>query len=202
MLVIIDTQMGNVKSIYNMLRKIGIKSKISSNLDVIKNAKKYILPGVGSFDTGMKYLKTTGIKDVLEKNVLKDKKPILGICLGMQLLTRGSQEGVLDGLGWIDAYVYRFNFHSLDIKLPIPNMGWNIALNLSSKLWKNLDENRFYFVHSFYVKTDNPSETISITNYGFNFASSIKKGNIYGVQFHPEKSHRYGMQLLKNFSEL
>lgn len=203
MLVIIDTQMGNVKSIHSMLRKIGVKSEISSDLEVIKRGSRYILPGVGSFDTGMRYLKESGIQEVLNREVLEFKKPILGICLGMQLLTRGSKEGELDGLGWIDAEAYRFDFDSLDATLPIPNMGWNIAnADTSTGLWSSLEENRFYFVHSFYVKTDESKDTLSTTTYGVTFASSINKGNIYGVQFHPEKSHRYGMQLLRNFCEV
>ena len=203
MIVIIDTKMGNVKSIQSMLRKIGVKSEISDDLEVIDSASRYILPGVGSFDTGMSYLNSSGIKEVLERNIEKNKKPILGICLGMQLLTKGSQEGELKGLGWIDAEVYRFDFKDTDIDLPVPNMGWNVAKkSREDALWRGLDENRFYFVHSFYVKTKSADETLATSKYGIEFASSICKDNIYGVQFHPEKSHRYGMQLLKNFSEL
>ena len=203
MVVIIDTKMGNVKSIQSMLRKIGVKSQISHDLEVIDSASRYILPGVGSFDTGMSYLNNSGIKEVLKRNIEVAKKPILGICLGMQLLTKGSQEGKLEGLGWIDAEAYRFDFKSLDIDLPVPNMGWNIAKSSKkNRLWEGLAENRFYFVHSFYVKTKIEEETLSTSNYGIEFASSIHRDNIYGVQFHPEKSHRYGMQLLKNFSEV
>jgi len=203
MVVIIDTKMGNVKSIQSMLRKIGVKSQISHDLEVIDSASRYILPGVGSFDTGMSYLNNSGIKEVLKRNIEVAKKPILGICLGMQLLTKGSQEGKLDGLGWIDAEAYRFDFKSSDIDLPVPNMGWNIAKSSKkNRLWEGLAENRFYFVHSFYVKTKIEEETLSTSNYGIEFASSIHRDNIYGVQFHPEKSHRYGMQLLKNFSEV
>lgn len=195
--------MGNVKSIQSMLRKIGVKSQISHDLEVIASASRYILPGVGSFDTGMHYLNSSGIKEVLDRNVLEYKKPILGICLGMQLLTKGSQEGELEGLGWIDAEAYKFDFKTLNIDLPVPNMGWNIAQkSKNEKLWDGLDENRFYFVHSYYVKTKVADETLSSSQYGVEFASSIGKDNIYGVQFHPEKSHRYGMQLLKNFSEV
>ena len=203
MIVIIDTKMGNVKSIQSMLRKIGVKSQISHDLEVIASASRYILPGVGSFDTGMHYLNSSGIKEVLDRNVLEYKKPILGICLGMQLLTKGSQEGELEGLGWIDAEAYKFDFKTLNIDLPVPNMGWNIAQkSKENRLWDGLDENRFYFVHSYYVKTKVADETLSSSQYGVEFASSIGKDNIYGVQFHPEKSHRYGMQLLKNFSEV
>ena len=205
MIVIIDTKMGNVKSIQSMLRKIGVKSQISHDLEVIASASRYVLPGVGSFDTGMRYLNSSGIGELLARNIQEYKKPILGICLGMQLLTKGSEEGNLDGLGWIDAEAYKFDFKSLNLplSLPVPNMGWNVAQkSKEDKLWDGLDENRFYFVHSFYVKTKVLNETLSVSKYGLEFASSIRKDNIYGVQFHPEKSHRYGMQLLKNFSEV
>jgi len=195
--------MGNVKSIQSMLRKIGVKSQISHDLEVIASGNRYILPGVGSFDTGMNYLNSSGIKEVLEENVLEYKKPILGICLGMQLLTKNSEEGDIEGLGWIDAEAYKLNFKTLNIDLPVPHMGWNIAQkSKENKLWDGLNENRFYFVHSYYVKTKVMDETLSTSHYGVEFASSICKDNVYGVQFHPEKSHRYGMQLLKNFSEV
>jgi len=195
--------MGNVKSIQSMLRKIGVKSKISHDLEVIASGNRYILPGVGSFDTGMNYLNSSGIREVLDENVLEYKKPILGICLGMQLLTKSSEEGDIEGLGWIDAEAYKFNFKTLNIDLPVPHMGWNIAQkSKENKLWDGLNENRFYFVHSYYVKTKVIDETLSTSHYGVEFASSICRDNVYGVQFHPEKSHRYGMQLLKNFSEV
>lgn len=196
--------MGNIASIENMLKKIGVKSIVTSDPAVIAEAEKIILPGVGSFDYGMNNLNQLGITEILKKKVLVEKTPILGICLGMQLLTKGSEEGVLPGLGFINAQTVKFTNKQLDEEIKIPHMGWNyIEVNNKSILFDDIEEEvRFYFVHSYYVKCEENKSVLAYTNYGKKFASVIGEDNIFGVQFHPEKSHRYGMNLLKNFVEL
>lgn len=201
MIAILDYGMGNLKSIYNMFKKIGIDSVITSDIEVIKKADKYLLPGVGSFDHGMINLKKALFFETLEKEVLENKKPILGICLGMQLLTNSSEEGKEKGLGWIDAKSVKFDLE--DKSLAIPHMGWNKTTPTKlNSIFKELEENRFYFVHSYYVVCNDENNILASVDYGKTFTCSINKDNIYGVQFHPEKSHKFGMQLLKNFGEM
>ena len=199
MIVIIDYGMGNLGSISNMIKKIGFKSQISSDPNIIKNATKIILPGVGTFDNGIKNIRDYGLLDILNQKVLVEKIPILGICLGMQLMTCSSDEGVESGLGWIEAYTKKF----FDNDLKTPHMGWNvISHHKQSKLFDELEtEKRFYFVHSYYVDAGHNADVLSVTSYGHDFVSSFEKDNIVGVQFHPEKSHVFGMKLLKNFVE-
>jgi imidazole glycerol-phosphate synthase subunit HisH len=202
MIAILDYGMGNIKSIHNMFKKIGIESIITSDIHSIKNAKKFLLPGVGAFDHGIKSLKSAPFFDTFEKEVLDGNKQVLGICLGMQLLGKGSEEGNLEGLGWIDAQSIKFNLS--DTTLAIPHMGWNRVKPLrDNALFEHLNErSRFYFVHSYHVTCNDANNILATTHYGTDFTCSINKGNIYGVQFHPEKSHKYGMQLLKNFGNL
>lgn len=202
MIAILDYGVGNVKSISNMFKKIGVDSVITADINILKSASKYILPGVGAFDYGMSQLKLSGMIPTLENEVLINKKPILGICLGMQLLTKRSDEGVELGLGWIDAETLNFK---LDTSVfPIPHMGWNhIMPKIDEKLFDGLiSDARFYFVHSFYVSCAKEENIAATCQYGSIFTCSIHRENIYGVQFHPEKSHKFGMRLLKNFSEL
>lgn len=203
MVVIIDYGLGNLGSMANMLRKIGVPAVVSSDPLVIGNAKKLILPGVGAFDGGMKNLESGGLLQVLNKRVLEDKTPILGVCLGMQLLGMRSEEGQLPGLGWLDAESIRFNFQNTNTNLKIPHMGWNqIIVHQDNTLFADFDAgNRFYFVHSYHVVCSNPDNVLASTSYGIDFTSAIVKANIMGVQFHPEKSHRFGMRLMKNFAE-
>ena len=202
MIVIIDYGLGNIASISNMFRKLGIEAVISSDLDIINDAEKLILPGVGAFDEGMRQLSSYGFLDILNKKVLEEKTPILGICLGVQLFTKSSEEGKIDGLGWINVETKRFNFSNKDLK--IPHMGWNsVEQKKSSKLFNDVHENpRFYFVHSYHLACSNQQDVLATSDYGFEFVSAVEVGNIYGVQFHPEKSHKFGMRLLKNFGEL
>ena len=201
MITIIDYGLGNLGSIQNMFKRIGVQAKITSDLGEIAGANKILLPGVGAFDNAMTRINETGLKEVLDKKAKLDKVPILGICLGMQLLTRGSQEGVLSGLGWIEADTIKFP--AID-GLKVPHMGWNLVKpSTQSKLTLNLpNESRFYFVHSYYVQVDKQENSILKANYGIEFDAAIQNDNIYGAQFHPEKSHKFGMQLLKNFSEI
>ncbi len=201
MITIIDYNVGNLGSIRNMLRKLEIDSEITSDIEIINKATKIILPGVGAFDAGMKSLNNLDLIEILNKKVLTEKIPILGICLGMQLLTKRSEEGKLSGLSWIDAETKKFRF--ADNKFKIPHMGWNYVRQKKKSVLFDMmyNEPRFYFVHSFYVQTENESDILCNTEYNINFCSAIEKDNILGVQFHPEKSHKFGMKLLKNFAE-
>jgi glutamine amidotransferase len=197
--------MGNLGSIKNMLDRIKEKSIITSDPDEINTAEKLILPGVGAFDNGVKKLREFGLLDVLNQKVQTKKTPILGICLGMQLFTKRSEEGALEGLGWIDADTVRFNYSDKERSLRVPHMGWNsIDIKESAcPLFREMEGViKFYFVHSYYVAPNDRFVTAATTTYGKEFTSVICRENIFGVQFHPEKSHRYGMQLLKNFTEL
>lgn len=204
MIVIIDYGLGNLGSMANMLKKIGAAAVVSSDPMDIKKADKLILPGVGSFDAGMENLESRGLISVLNKRVLEDKVPILGVCLGMQLLGKRSEEGQLPGLGWLDAETIRFHFQDINANLKIPHMGWNQLIdNHTHPLFAGLEEvNRFYFVHSYHVVCANLDNVLARTSYGVDFTSAIVKDNIMGVQFHPEKSHKFGMRLLNNFAEM
>lgn len=202
MIVIVNYDMGNVGSIANMLAKIGHRAVISSDVKIISKATKLIIPGVGSYDSGVKNLQRLGLWDILNEKVLEEKVPVLGICLGMQLMTMCSEEGSLNGLGWIKAETKKFRFNSNLLK--IPHMGWNIVkLHKASKLFDGMEnqENRFYFVHSYAVECLDENDILTTTYYGHDFVSSFEKDNIIGVQFHPEKSHKFGMQLIRNFIE-
>ena len=205
MIAIINYGVGNLGSIQNMLKRVGHPENIiTNNVDEINNADKIILPGVGAFDAGMQKIHESGLLDVLNKNALIDKKPLLGICLGMQLLSKESEEGKIPGLGWIDAVTLKFSFENEQQGLKIPHMGWNeVKVSKSHPLIKDLPEpSRFYFVHSYYVKCANIQDELLSCHYGHDFTCAVQHENIMGVQFHAEKSHKFGMQILKNFSEL
>lgn len=200
MITIVDYKTGNLGSIQNILKRIGEQSVVTSDKDQIANATKLILPGVGAFDTGMRNLIDLDLVDVLNNKVVKEKTPVLGICLGMQLLSKGSEEGELEGLGWIDARTIKFRFED-SIEYKTPHMGWNFIKQYkpSRLLEEMFSDPRFYFVHSYYFKTENPEDILTSTTYEIEFTSAVEKENILGVQFHPEKSHKFGMKLLKNF---
>lgn len=203
MIHIIDYGAGNISSIQNMLKKIGADAVITSDPSEIRDAKKIILPGVGSFDSGMKLLKNQGWIEILNKKVLIDKTVVLGVCLGVQLMCKQSEEGKELGLGWIDADVVRFNNKKAAEQIRVPHMGWNSVEQVKDVSLLNMnEEHRFYFVHAFHLANVAEEDKWLQTHYGYDFISGIQKENIYGVQFHPEKSHRYGMELYKNFSEL
>lgn len=204
MIVIVDYQKaGNPNSIKNMLEHIGVDAVISNSIDDIEKADKLILPGIGAFDSGMKILRDSGLISILSYKVVEEKTPILGICLGMQLFTRKSGEGSSLGLGWIDAETIRFNFsETLGGRYRTPHMGWNsVTLVQNNQLYNNMVESRFYFAHSYHISGINRENILTTTLYGYEFVSSFVKENIIGVQFHPEKSHKFGMKLLKNFVE-
>jgi glutamine amidotransferase len=202
MITIIDYGMGNVGSIKNMLKKIGHDSIISSNKVDIDNASKLILPGVGRFDTAMENLNNLNLSQLIKEKVMEGT-PLLGICLGMQLLANKSEEGIIDGLGLIPGEVKKFD---LQAPFKVPHMGWNtVNFNNNSVLFQQFqqfEEARFYFVHSYYFQCTIKEYSIGETSFSHNFTSAVQKGNVFGVQFHPEKSHVFGMGLLKNFAEL
>jgi len=202
MLTIIDYGIGNLTSIQNMLKKAGYPNAIISKKEAdIAAADKLILPGVGHFDYGMGQLRQADFFDTLNRRVLEDKIPILGICLGAQLLTEGSEEGDSPGLGWIKAKTIRFRAEEIGNGLKVPHMGWgDISIKKESLLLKDLpEEPRFYFVHTYHIVCENPADELVGGHYGYEFTAGVESGNIMGVQFHPEKSHKYGLQLLKNF---
>ena len=202
-IVIVDYGMGNVGSIAKMLKWIGHPAEVTSDPRRIAQADKLILPGVGSFDSGMRRLTELGLVASLGEMVLIRKTPTLGICLGLQLMARGSEEGEALGFGWLDAQAVRFRVASDQAKLKIPHMGWNtVEINHCDTLFRDFKpEPRFYFVHSYHLVCDRPDDVLATTEYGYSFASAVQRENIMGTQFHPEKSHQFGMKLLKNFAE-
>lgn len=201
MIGILNYGCGNLGSIENMLDYLGIKNTIISDPDDLKKADKLILPGVGSFEFGITSLKATNFLDPLNYAVLNDKIPILGICLGMQLMTKRSEEGNVDGLGWVDAVTLKFEDRS---DFNVPHMGWNYVHDYeNSKLFEGIaSKPKFYFVHSYFVKCNDNSAILCKTNNYEDFVSGIHEGNIYGVQFHPEKSHKFGMKIFENFDKI
>lgn len=201
MITTVDYGMGNLGSIQNMFKRIGVSATITNDLEQIERASKLLLPGVGAFDSAIQRINESGLRDVLDRKALVERVPILGICLGMQLLTRSSEEGKLSGLGWITATTRRFPTIP---GLKVPHMGWNVVSpTRQCALTKDLpEEARFYFVHSYCVNVDDRQDSILKANYGITFDAAVQHDNIYGAQFHPEKSHKFGMQLLKNFASL
>jgi len=201
-IVVVDYGMGNIGSIANMLRKVGAEARIASDHSVIESADKLILPGVGAFDQGMHHLADRGLIPLLRRKVLEEKTPILGVCLGMQLFAKASEEGQCPGLGWLDATAVRFRPEETEPRLKVPHMGWNtLEPRRRHPLLEGLeDEARFYFVHSFHLVCNDPHVVLTRTSYGGHFVSAIAQDNILGVQFHPEKSHRFGIRLYRNFA--
>jgi imidazole glycerol-phosphate synthase subunit HisH len=203
MIAIIDYGIGNLASVHNMFKKIGVKEVVITKEEaVIESADKILLPGVGAFDSAMKHLQSTGLIPLLNKKVLEEKVPTLGICLGMQMMTKRSEEGIEKGLAWIDAETLKFNLDP-SLKLKVPHMGWNyVKVNFDNPLIDGVSKNRFYFVHSYYVKCENEKQSLATSNYGNDFTCMVNKDNIFGAQFHPEKSLKFGMKVLGNFARL
>lgn len=201
MISVVNYGAGNVNSIVNMLKRIGVPATIINTPDDIVHAERIILPGVGAFDASMHKLQENDLLPALHHAALEKKTPILGICLGMQLLANHSEEGNCQGLQWIPAEITHFSIPE-EKKLPVPHMGWNkVECDSTHPLFTDMDEAFFYFVHSYHYASIAPEHVIATTNYGYNFPCVVGNDNILGVQFHPEKSHKYGMQLLKNFTE-
>ena len=200
-MTVIDYGVGNLGSIANMFRKVGVDARIVSTEDEILGADALALPGVGSFDRGMQNLESSGLLRSLEKAVLDKETPLLAICLGMQLLTKGSEEGARPGLGWVDASTRRFS--PPDPRVKVPHMGWGrVDVRKPSPLFSGIEDPQFYFLHSFYVECHQDDSLSSATYADVTFDAALGRGNIFGVQFHPEKSHRFGMQLFRNFAAL
>lgn len=202
MISIVNYGVSNTGSMINMMKKIGVPAEIVSTPAEIEHAEKIILPGVGAFDHGMSALTKLGLVASLKKRIIQDKVPLLGVCLGMQLLAKGSDEGMLEGLDFIDGYCIRFQSEG-DNMIRVPHMGWNeVAIREENALLDSLEGARFYFVHSYHFVCMNPANMLACSRYGIDFTAVVHKDNVWGVQFHPEKSHRFGMALLDNFARL
>ncbi len=204
MIAIVDYGLGNIQAIANIYKRLNIPARIAATAEELADAHKIILPGVGAFDWAMTRLKQSGMSEVLDDLVRGRGRPVLGICVGMQMMAKRSDEGVLEGLGWIDAEVRKFDEASFTHKTHLPHMGWNdVAPRQNSDLFRGLESDaRFYFLHSYYFAPRQENDVLAITDYNGPYASSVRSGNVFGVQFHPEKSHQWGIQLLKNFAEL
>jgi len=199
-ILVLDVGLGNVGSICNMLTHVGFESYRSSSITDVQSAEKIILPGVGAFDTGMKALHSANLVEPLKEVAARNDTYILGICLGMQMLLNASEEGEMQGLGLVEGKVKHF---PTDTKVKIPHMGWNfVKMSESSQLYSSAEELRFYFVHSYIAECENPNHSVGIAHHGRNFTCMVERSNIMGVQFHPEKSHRFGMTMLKTFASL
>lgn len=201
MITIIDSGMGNRASVLNMIRRIGADGRLTTSPDEIRIARKLILPGIGAFDAGMAALRESGLDGAIRHALTEEGAMMLGICLGMQLLLDSSEEGSQPGLGLVRGRARRFREDARGLR--VPHMGWNVVRPVrSSVLFEpQVEEQRFYFVHSYYVECDDPQDVAGVTPYGHEYASSLEHGRVLGVQFHPEKSHRFGMALLKRFAD-
>jgi imidazole glycerol-phosphate synthase subunit HisH len=203
MITIINYGLGNIHAFVNVYKKLGINLRMATSVNDLRDSTKIILPGVGSFDYAMQKLNESGMRPALDKMVLQDKIPLLGICVGLQMLAHSSEEGVLPGLGYLDATVRKFDVTKMKGKMNLPHMGWNdVNPRNDSELFHDMPEKPlFYFLHSYYFECNHPEDSIATADYGGEFVCAVNHENIYGVQFHPEKSHGNGIQVLRNFGK-
>jgi imidazole glycerol-phosphate synthase subunit HisH len=204
MITIVDYGLGNIRAFLNMYHRLNIEAKTAATAAALADASKVVLPGVGSFDDAMARLAQSGMREALADLALRQRVPILGVCVGMQMLGHGSDEGELPGLGWIDGWVKSLEARPSADTLPVPHMGWNdVRPVVKSRLFDQLDSDaRFYFLHSYYFVCERDEDQLAVADYGSDFACAVHADNIFGVQFHPEKSHHYGARLLQNFAEM
>jgi glutamine amidotransferase len=203
MITLINYGLGNIQAFVNIYKKLEVSVKVAETVSQLEKSEKIILPGVGAFDWAMARLNDSGMRQTLDELVLEKKIPILGVCVGMQIMAKSSEEGNLPGLGWIDAEVKRFDQSSSAQKMYLPHMGWNDAVPCHTEnLFKGMSSPQFYFLHSYYFLPHSAKNILSVTDYHGQFASAVQSENIFGTQFHPEKSHENGIRLLKNFADL
>ena len=203
MITIIDYGVGNIYAFQNVYKRLDIPTKIAKTPQDLEDAQKLILPGVGHFDYAMSQLNNSGMRAKLDELVLEKKIPVIGICVGMQMMGNKSDEGELEGLKWIDANIRKFDETTIHHRTKLPHMGWNDVNPSNHPLFKGLEKEAiFYFLHSFYFECNEPKDILATSNYGISFTSAANHENVYGIQFHPEKSHRYGEELLHNFAKL
>jgi imidazole glycerol-phosphate synthase subunit HisH len=204
MMAIVDYGLGNVQAFANVYRRLNIPVTVARTAGELAGASRIILPGVGAFDHAVELLDASGMRAELERKVRQERVPVLGICVGMQIIAEGSDEGTAAGLGWIPARVRKFDAAKLPHSTRLPHMGWNdVRARDTAGLFRKLETDaRFYFLHSYYFECANPADVLAVADYGVEFSCAVRSGNIYGVQFHPEKSHHCGTQLLRNFAEL
>ena len=202
MTTIVDYGLGNIGAFANLFKRLGVPAKVARTAGELAGAERVILPGVGAFDHAMDLLDASGMRPTLERLVMEDKRPVVGVCVGMQMLADGSDEGTRLGLGWVPGRVRHFSHAPTNARLPMPHMGWNdVAPVLEGGLFAGLESQaRFYFLHSFYFEPADPAHVAARTVYGMEFASAVRNGHMHGVQFHPEKSHHFGAALLQNFA--
>jgi len=199
---VIDYGLGNTHAFINTYRRMGVQAFIARSVNDLRQASKVILPGVGSFDWAMRCLQQSGLREALEEEVLEVKKPILGVCVGMQMMAKFSEEGTLAGLGWIDAKVVKFDVALIQARTHLPHMGWNdVKPRVEGTLFRGLENPQYYFLHSYHMVPQGRDYTLATSNYGCEFVSAVCRDNVFGTQFHPEKSHEWGEKLLKNFAE-
>lgn len=203
MITLVNYGLGNVNAFVNIYKQLNVPVTVAETADELAMAEKIILPGVGAFDWAMTRLNESEMRDCLDELVMVKKRPVLGVCVGMQMMAHRSDEGRLLGLGWIDAEVKRFDESGFSQKTQLPHMGWNdVRFGDSDSLFKGMTAPQFYFLHSYYFALKYPKSALAVTNYNGFFTSAVRSGNVFGTQFHPEKSHKWGIQLLKNFAEL
>lgn len=203
MIALVNYGLGNIAAFVNVYKRLNLPVAIASTPEALRQASRIILPGVGAFDGAMERLDQSGLRACLDEMVLERKVPVLGVCVGMQIMAHRSEEGRRAGLGWIDAEVRKFDVSTFTQPTHLPHMGWNdVAPKSKDSLFKGLERPRFYFLHSYYFASAREEDALAVTEYGASFVSAVRAGNVYGVQFHPEKSHHWGTGLLQNFAEI